>query len=442
MNTRDRVELGAKAAKEMLTLETQIKNSALKAIQTSLIGAWEEIAKANKIDIENAKTTRLPDPLIKRLIFDDKKFHDAIEGIQSLCNLPDPSGKLLEARELDEGLILTRISCPIGLIAMIFESRPDALVQMACLAVKSGNAIILKGGSEARESNRILSEIIAQAGSSAGLPQNWLTSLETREEIGELLALDHLVDLVIPRGSKEFVARIQRSSRIPVLGHSDGVCHIYIHSDADPCKVLPIVIDSKTQYPAACNALEVLLVHKTYANKELAGLLSSLAKTGIALEICPQSANLIESAATTKPVFSWIEKTNDNWSVEYLDMRLAVKLVDSLEEAVDHINTFGSHHTDSILCEDPHAAQRFMIGVDSSSVYHNASTRFADGYRYGLGAEVGISTGKIHARGPMGLEGLLTYKWLLQGSGQTVAQYSSGDRHFTHKNLPISNERN
>ena len=442
MNTIDRVALGAKAAKEMLILETHVKNSALEAIQSCLIRAREKIVEANKVDIENAKASHLPSPLIKRLAFEGKKFDDSIEGIHSLLTLPDPTGRLLEARELDEGLILTRISCPIGLIAMIFESRPDALVQMACLAVKSGNAIILKGGSEARESNRILSEIISSAGIDAGLPQYWLTALETREEISELLSLDHLIDLVIPRGSKEFVARIQNGSRIPVLGHSDGVCHIYVHNDADPRMVLPVVIDSKIQYPAACNALEVLLIHREYAKKGLVPLLSALAESGVTFDLCPQSAQLIKSADTVQPSFSWTEKTDDNWSVEYLDMRLAVKIVDSLEEAIDHINRYGSRHTDSILCEDPRVAQRFMAGVDSSSVYHNASTRFADGYRYGLGAEVGISTGKLHARGPMGMDGLLTYKWLLQGSGQTVAQYSSGTRRFTHKTLPLTNERN
>ncbi len=433
MNTQERVALGAKAAKAMLALGAGAKNDALAAIEARLLERREDIAAANRADVAAAKASNLPGPLLKRLYFEGAKFDEALAGIRALRAIPDPAGRVLEARELDEGLVLRRVSCPIGLVAMIFESRPDALVQMSCLAAKSGNAIVLKGGSEARESNRLLASIIREAGVSAGLPQDWLVALETREEIGELLALDRYVDLVIPRGSKEFVARIQATSKIPVLGHSDGVCHVYVHGDADPAMATRIVLDSKTNYPAACNAAEVLLVHSDFARVHLPGLASALLSAGVALEACPRSLALLRGPSRA-PALS--AKADGDWSVEYLDMRMAVKVVDSLEEAIDHINRFGSGHTDAIVCRSSEAAALFQLRVDSASVYHNASTRFADGYRYGLGAEVGISTGKLHARGPMGLGGLLTYKWILEGSGQIVEDYSAGRLAFTHKELP------
>ncbi|MFA5851602.1 MAG: glutamate-5-semialdehyde dehydrogenase [Spirochaetales bacterium] len=464
METRVRVERGARAAAEFLGIGGATKNAALDLIAARLEAGRADIARANRADIEAAKAAGLAGPLVKRLAFEGAKFDDAIAGIRALRQLPDPSGRVLEARLLDDGLVLRRVSCPIGLIAMIFESRPDALVQMACLAAKSGNAIVLKGGSEAAESNRMLSVIIGAAGEEAGLPAHWLTALETREEIGQLLALDQYVDLVIPRGSKEFVARIKTTSRIPVLGHSDGVCHVYVHEDANPAMAAAIAIDSKIQYPAACNAAEVLLVHSTYAERGLAPLLSALAKAGVVLDVCPRCAALLAAAkgeavaaraeaeagaGAEAADFAWNLKTDEDWSVEYLDMRMAVKIVDSLEEAIAHINRYGSGHTDTIVSAGGttgdslgEAARRFMTGVDSASVYHNASTRFADGYRYGLGAEVGIATGKLHARGPMGLEGLLTYKWLLEGSGQIVADYASGAKHFLHKDLPLATGRN
>ncbi|HWR11721.1 MAG TPA: glutamate-5-semialdehyde dehydrogenase [Rectinemataceae bacterium] len=447
MTTQKRVALGAQAAAAILGIGSETKNAALDLIAKRLEEARAEIEKANGRDIEAAEKAGLPKPILKRLAFGEDKFADALAGISALRRLPDPCGRVLEARLLDEGLTLRRVSCPIGLIAMIFESRPDALVQMACLAAKSGNAIVLKGGSEARESNRILAAVIAAAGEEAGLPERWLTALETREQTSDLLALDQYVDLVIPRGSKEFVAHIKATSRIPVLGHSDGVCHVYIHEDADPDMAAAITIDSKTQYPAACNAAEVLLVHAAYAERGLAPLLSALARSGVALDLCPRCAAMVTAAD-----IAWNLKADEDWSVEYLDMRMAVKIVDSLDEAIAHINRYGSGHTDTIVSgvagldgdagvsagrASAGAARRFMTGVDSASVYHNASTRFADGYRYGLGAEVGISTGKLHARGPMGLEGLLTYKWLLEGSGQIVADYASGTRSFLHKDLPL-----
>lgn len=440
MNMQERLERAAQAASSLLSVRTEIKNAALEHIAQQLESHREAIFEANRKDMEKARAEGFAAPLLKRLLFDEKKLQEVLSGIRDLLDMPDPVGKVLEARLLDEGLVLRRISCPIGLIAMIFESRPDALVQMASLAVKSGNAIVLKGGSEARESNQTLASVIARAGEEAGLPQHWLTLLETREEIGELLTFDQYVDLVIPRGSKEFVAKIKAISRIPVLGHSDGVCHVYVHEDADPTMAEKIVLDSKTQYPATCNAAEVLLVHERYAEKGLVPLLRALSRAGVVLDICMRTATMLEKAFAEEEAVPYSLKSDDDWSVEYLDLRMAVKIVGSLDEAIAHINRYGSGHTDSIVCTSPEAAQCFLKEVDSSSVYHNVSTRFADGYRYGLGAEVGIATGKLHARGPMGLQGLLTYKWLLEGQGHIVADYASGRRHFLHKDLPLDEE--
>jgi len=439
MDTKDKVELGSRAAAAFLGISGETKNKALAAISRKLSESRSAIEAANDRDMATAEVSGLPGPLLKRLGFKGSKIDEAIRGIEALIKLPDPCGKVLEARLLDEGLVLRRVSCPIGLIAMIFESRPDALVQMACLAAKSGNAIVLKGGSEAKESNKVLAEIIGKAGEEAGLPNQWLVALETREEIGELLLLDRFVDLVIPRGSREFVAKIQASSRIPVLGHSDGVCHVYVHEDADPAMAEKIAVDSKTQYPATCNAAEVLLVHKSYAERNLPALLTALSRAGVSLDICPRCAKLLSGRQPSSDRLTL--KRDEDWSVEFLDYRMAVKIVDSLDEAIAHINRYGSGHTDAIVSASGDAARRFMMGVDSSSVYHNASTRFSDGYRYGLGAEVGISTGKLHARGPMGLQGLLSYKWHLEGSGQIVGDYASGKKNFLHKDLPLDSER-
>jgi len=301
---------------------------------------------------------------------------------------------------------------------------------MAGLAAKSGNAIIVKGGREAERTNRVMAQIIAKAGIEAGLPSGWLGAIETREAVGELLELDSYVDLVVPRGSKEFVRRIQETSRIPVLGHADGICHVYIHEDADLNMASSIVVDSKAQYPAACNAAEVLLVHRKIACEALPRIAAALEHASVQLDLCPESFSILGSAPGRQV------KMDGQWSIEYLDLHMAVRIVDSLEDAINHINRYGSGHTDSIVASSNDAAEKFMNGVDSSSVYWNASTRFADGYRYGLGAEVGISTGKLHARGPMGLEGLLTCKWKLEGRGHIASDYIYGEKHFEHTELP------
>jgi glutamate-5-semialdehyde dehydrogenase len=424
MTTREKAIAGKRAAEASLGIGSQVKDEALARIAAALRGGAAAILAANSADLADAERDGLATPLLKRLRFDEGKLAAAIEGIEALRRLPDPVGRRLSGRRLDEGLTLRQVSCPIGLIAMIFESRPDALVQMACLAAKSGNAVILKGGREAARTNGALCDLIAPAGVAGGLPGGWLESLETREEVAELLGLDEYVDLIVPRGSKEFVAHIKAESRVPVLGHSDGVCHVYLHEDADPAMAAAIAVDSKAQYPAACNAAEVLLVHRSFAG--LAAVAAALEAASVRLELCPRSAALLGREPT---------KTDGDWSVEYLDLRMAVKAVDSLDEAIAHINEYGSRHTDAIVTKSRNAAERFMDRVDSASVYWNASTRFADGYRYGLGAEVGISTGKLHARGPVGLEGLCTYKWKLEGEGHVVADYASGAKRFRHEEL-------
>jgi glutamate-5-semialdehyde dehydrogenase len=427
MTTREKAELGKRAAEASLGLGSGVRDAALAAVAAALRAGASGVIAANAADLQAAAREGLASPLLKRLRFDAAKLDEALSGIASLRRLADPVGRVLSARRLDSGLELRQVSCPIGLVAMVFESRPDALVQMACLAAKSGNAVMLKGGSEAARTNAALCGLIGPAGASAGLPSDWLSALETREDVAELLGLDEWVDLIVPRGSKEFVARIKAQSRIPVMGHSDGVCHVYLHEDADPAMAAALAVDSKAQYPAACNAAEVLLVHSSFAARGLAAVVAALEAADVALELDPRSAAALGRAAT---------KTDGAWSVEYLDLRMAVKVVDSLGEAVAHINRFGSRHTDAIVTASKAAAGLFMDRVDSASVYWNASTRFADGYRYGLGAEVGISTGKLHARGPVGLEGLCTYKWKLEGSGQVVADYASGAKAFLHEEMP------
>ena len=426
MTTRQKAELGRAAAEASLGLDAMTRDRALASMATALRAGQGAIVAANAADLEEAERADLSGPLLKRLRFDGPKLEEAIAGIDCLRRLRDPIGRVLSARRLDSGLVLRQVSCPIGLIAMIFESRPDAFVQMASLCAKSGNAVILKGGREAARTNAALRDAIYPSGLEAGLPESWLSTLETREEVAELLTLGDLVDLVVPRGSKEFVARIQAESSVPVLGHSDGICHVYLHEDADPEMAAAIAVDSKAQYPAACNAAEVLIVHSAFAGRGLAGVAAALESASVALELCPRGAAILGRASS---------RQGDDWAVEFLDLRMAVKVVDSLDEAIAHINRFGSGHTDAIVTASRAAAERFMDRVDSASVYWNASTRFADGYRYGLGAEVGISTGKLHARGPVGLEGLCTYKWKLEGEGHVVADYASGAKSFLHEEL-------
>jgi glutamate-5-semialdehyde dehydrogenase len=408
---------------ELAGLAEDVRNEALRQIAAALIASRSEIEAANDADIKAATDANLSGPLLKRLKFDEQKLADVISGIEGLRGLSDPLGRELLKRELDEGLVLTQVSCPIGVIGVIFESRPDTLVQIAALCVKSGNCALLKGGSEAAQTNKILADIIIKAGISAGLPKNFLTLLESRSEIGELLKCTEYVDLIIPRGSNSFVKYIMDNSDIPVMGHSDGICHVYVDKSANIEEAVAVIKDSKAQYVAACNAVETVLVHKDIAESLLPSLGDALDKAGVLMKGSPRVINILVGADA-------LPEGEGAFRTEYLDYIVSLHILEDLEEAVDHINKYGSHHTDCIITEDDAAAARFMSRVDSAGVYRNCSTRFADGFRYGLGAEVGISTSKLHARGPVGLEGLTTYKYLLEGHGQTVADYAEGRKEF------------
>ncbi|MBC7107890.1 MAG: glutamate-5-semialdehyde dehydrogenase [Methanomassiliicoccales archaeon] len=415
------------AALRMQGIPHKIRNEALLAIARALEAAKDRIIAANLLDLKRAEESNLPSPMIKRLKYDDQKIEESINSLNSLINLEDPIGKTLMITELDEGLLLEKVTCPIGVICVIFESRPDALVQISSLCIKSSNAVILKGGSEANHTNEILAEVIEKALLSVDERFNGAVQLlSTREEIKELLKLDDLIDLVIPRGSNELVRSIKESTRIPVLGHAAGVCHTYVDDDADLEMALNVCYDAKVQYPAVCNAMETLLVHEKIAPTFLPKMASLYAKAGVRLKGDERTRKFIEAEIATEK----------DWSIEYNDLVLNIKTVSSLEEAIDHINKYGSHHTDAIITRSREKAERFMDLVDSSSVMWNCSTRFADGYRYGLGAEVGISTNKTHARGPVGLEGLVIYKYRLIGNGQVVADYvGKNAKKFIHRRL-------
>jgi glutamate-5-semialdehyde dehydrogenase len=422
----DKMARKAKEASIMLAAcSTELKDNALKAIAEKLAHRKDDIIRANESDIERSSKEGISAPLLKRLKFDEKKIADVIDGINSLIRLDDPVGKTLMATRLDEGLELYKVSCPIGVIGVIFESRPDALVQISTLCLKSGNSVLLKGGSEARETNRILTEVISCATESVGIAQGWIQLLETRADVNEMLKLDKYIDLIIPRGSNEFVRYIMDNSRIPVLGHAEGICHCYVHEDADLNMAIKIVVDSKTQYVAVCNAAETLLVHEKIAKMLLPALKHELDKKGVVLAGCDKTRAIIPAG----------EAREEDWKAEYLDYKLSIKVVKDINEAINHINTYGSGHTDSIVAESKEAASRFMMLVDSGNVFWNCSTRFSDGFRYGFGAEVGISTNKIHARGPVGLEGMAIYKYKLVGAGHIVEDYTSRKKSFRHIRL-------
>jgi len=429
MNISEIAAAAGSASIQLAIARTDVKNNALAEIGKALKQHSAEIVSANKEDLVTAEKNNLTGPLLKRLKFDEGKIADVCAGIDSLIEIDDPVGKTITATELDKGLELYKVSCPIGVIGVVFESRPDALVQISTLCLKSGNAVLLKGGSEAAKTNRILAETISEASEKAGLPKGWIQLLETRQDVAQMLALDEYIDLVIPRGSNEFVRYIMDNTNIPVLGHADGICHVYIDSDADLNMAVNIAVDSKCQYVAVCNAAETLLVDNKIAEKFLPKVKTALEEKGVQLRGCEKTVSIID----VKPA------VEEDWSTEYLDYILSIKIVDGLEKAIEHINHYGSGHTDSIVTADKNKADSFMALVDSANVLWNCSTRFADGFRYGLGAEVGISTNKIHARGPVGLEGLVIYKWKLLGTGQIVADYVGSDakKKFKHRRLVI-----
>lgn len=409
----------------MAALSPETRNKALEAAAKALLENKEEIFRANREDMENAEKSGLGQAVMKRLKFDEHKLEDVIKGIQDLIRLPDPLSQVQLARELDQGLELYRVTCPIGVIGIIFEARPDALVQISSLCIKSGNCAVLKGGKETARTNKILFTVIHEAVTGCGLPQGCMLQAELHNEIDELLACDDCVDLLIPRGSNQFVQYIMNHTKIPVMGHADGVCHIYVDETYDMEKAIPIIVDAKTQYTAACNAVETLLVNRKAAGEFLPAVEKALTEAGVKLRGTREVGEIVSCEVMEEEEFHR----------EYLDLILSVKIVEDLEEAVAHINTYGSHHTDCIITDNREHALEFMQLVDSAGVYQNCSTRFADGFRYGFGAEVGISTGKIHARGPVGLEGLVTYKYKLFGQGQIVGEYASGKKSFHFRDL-------
>jgi len=428
------VLLKAKAARaaalQLANIPTDIKNTALHRAASAVLENRELVLNANAKDVELAEGLRrrgkLSKAFVERLKLNEHKLKDIARMVESVAKLEDPIGKTLYSMELDENLELYKVSCPIGVIGAIFEARPDVLPQISSLCLKSGNAVILKGGKEAKHSNEALFDLMREATEGAGIPKGWIKLIEARREVRELLKLEEHIDLLVPRGSKEFIKYIQANTRIPVLGHSEGICHIYVDEHADLKKALDICYDAKVQYPAVCNAVETLLVHRAIAPKFLPSLAERYASAGVEIRGCERTRKIIRAEKATEK----------DWRTEYLDLIISIKIVDNIDEAIDHINTYGSKHTDSIVTEDRRAALKFLEGVDSSSVMLNTSTRFSDGYRYGLGAEVGISTGKIHARGPVGLEGLTSSKYYLLGDGQVVASYlGSSAKRFTHRPL-------
>jgi glutamate-5-semialdehyde dehydrogenase len=424
----------AKAASRLLAvLDTTRRNDVLLAAARLIEKKAAEILLANDADCRAAaqmvEAGQMPRAMFERLQTSERGIKQMAAGVREVAALDDPLGRVQAVTELDDGLTLSRVSCPLGVVGIIFESRPDVIPQVGALALKSGNALLMKGGKEAAHTNETLIHIWHEAISRfADVPVDALHLLNTREDVREMLALDGLIDLIIPRGSREFVAYVAEHSRIPVLGHGEGVCHVYVDCAADLKKALAIAFDSKTQYPAACNAAETLLVHEAVAAEFLPEMVAEFQRARVEVRGCPRTIALARSPEV-------IAADENDWAKEYSDLIISVRVVASLDEAVEHIHFYGSGHTESIVTEDALAAKRFLETVDAAGVYHNVSTRFADGFRYGFGAELGISTSKLHARGPVGLEGLTTYKYLLTGNGQIVATYSKGERTFKHRRI-------
>jgi len=415
-----------RAAKSLGSLNTETRNNVLEAIAQSLEAAAPQILAANQKDCQTAKETELSSSLQARLKLDESKLRSAIAGVRNVAELPDPIGKIQLHRELDTGLVLKRVSCPLGVLGVIFEARPDAVIQISALAIKSGNGVILKGGQEAIHSCKALVQAIHQGLVNAEVSPAVVELLTSREETLALLQLDQFVDLIIPRGSNAFVRFVQEHTHIPVLGHAEGICHLYVDKAANIAQAIDIAVDAKTQYPAACNAIETLLVHQAISPIFLPAVATALQERRVKLRGDQATCSLLNIPAATE----------SDWATEYSDLVLAIRVVDSLDSAIEHINTYGSKHTDAIVTEDPQAAATFLAQVDAAGVYHNCSTRFADGFRYGFGAEVGISTQKMPPRGPVGLEGLVTYKYQLIGQGHIAATYSgSHSKPFTHQDF-------
>jgi glutamate-5-semialdehyde dehydrogenase len=422
------------AARRLAVLATERKNEILRRVAEGIDAARDVILEANRADVHEARSTfkeiSLSGSLLERLVLDEEKLRAMADGVRAVAGLPDPSGRVLSRTLLDDGLVLEKVTCPLGVLLVVFESRPDAVTQIGALALKSGNAAILKGGRESARSTAALLGVFREAlDAFPEIPEGALSSVAGRADVDALLALDEDIDLVVPRGGYDLVRHVRAHTRIPVLGHSEGVCHVYVDRAADEAMATAIVLDSKLQYPAACNAAETLLFHRDAAARFLVPLLRRLLEEGVEIRACPKTRALA-------PALDLLPASEDDWRTEYGGPTLSVRVVESLDEAVLHVNRHGSHHTEAIVTADAAAAEAFLSRVDAAGVFHNASTRFADGFRYGFGAEVGISTSRLHARGPVGLDGLVTYKYLLRGSGQIVATYSGKDaRPFEHRKL-------
>ena len=436
MSDIDAICLAARsAALALAPLTNEVRNRVLAAMADAIDENSGAILDSNAQDVTAAEplvaSGEMSEPLLRRLELSERKVAQMADGVRAVAALPDPLGVARMATLLDEELTLRRITCPLGVVAAVFESRPDALVQIASLCIKSGNAAILKGGREAAHTNRLVSELLRDGASSTDeVSADALQLVEAREDVQALLSRDDAVDLLIPRGSNEFVRYIKEHSNIPVLGHADGICHLYVDAAADTEMAVRLTFDAKTQYPAVCNAIETLLVHEKKAGEFLPRAAEALAEKGVAIRGCDATRAILGSAGAA---------TEEDWETEYLDLILSVRVVESLAQAVDHINRYGSRHTDAIVTADEAAARTFLSRVDAASVMWNASTRLADGFRYGFGAEVGIATDKIHARGPVGLEGLVTYKYQLEGNGHLVSDYEGADaRPFLHRPIPLN----
>ena len=416
----DFIEIAKNAKQSALKLadvDTETKNKVLQNAADKLEQNAAAILEANAEDLDAAKhlvdTGEITPAVYKRLKLDKNKLRDMVQGMRDLISLPDPVNKVLLRRRLDEGIVLEKVSCPIGVLGVIFEARPDVIAQISALAIKSANAVILKGGKEAVNTNKILFDLIKTAASEIdGFPSEALQQVFTRDDVADMLKCDGFIDLIIPRGGNKLVQFIKNNTKIPVLGHADGVCHIFVDESADLEMAVKIIVDAKTQYPSACNSVETIIVHKDFPYAP--ALRDTLTDSGIDIIDTPK-----------------------DWHHEYSDTVLSYLIVPDIDSAIKHINTYGSGHTDAIITNDKQNADKFIRQVDSAGVYHNVSTRFADGFRYGFGAEVGISTNKTHARGPVGLEGLTIYKYNIRGNGNIVADYADGTKTFHHKDLPL-----
>ncbi|MGZ4831188.1 MAG: glutamate-5-semialdehyde dehydrogenase [Candidatus Angelobacter sp.] len=428
------VQATRRAARELARLSADQRNQILLAAADGLEAREAEILKVNREDCESLERKErelaagtASAALLKRLRTSAAGIRDMAKQVRDVAHLEDPLGRVLATTELDDGLTLQKVSCALGVVAVIFESRPDVVPQVGSLAIKTGNGLVLKGGAEAHQTNRVLVSIWheALANVSPSL-RPVICALTDRADVARILEMDCDIDLVVPRGSTEFVNYVFEHSRIPVLGHGSGICHIYVDSAADLKMARDVIVDAKVQYPAACNSVEKVLVHQAIAETFLPALVAALQSAGVEVRGCSRTTQVLPHSQITPA-------TEEDWHTEYGDLKITVKVVNDINEAIEHISHYGSRHTESILTQDERTAELFMEEVDAASVFHNASTRFADGFRYGLGAELGISNSKLHARGPVGLEGLLTYKYKLHGAGQTVTDYAQGKRTFKHR---------